>query len=209
MKESVHIRANEVKWDKWAESIDSESWKYEFLRRSQRGVVSLLDLKPGMSLLDIGCGTGWALGYAAQMVNGDATFYGVDLSTKMIEKAKENFKEHPNFHFITSNSESIPLDDSLFNYIICTNSFHHYLHPDKAVNEMKRLLKPGGKTYILDPTADTRIVKFANRIIKLIERAHVNLYSTKEFEQMITNAGLNYAGSKTIERQERVHIGKK
>jgi ubiquinone/menaquinone biosynthesis C-methylase UbiE len=209
MKESKHIEINEAKWDGWAESIDGEGFKYDYLRKAQSSVISLLDIKENISLLDIGCGTGWALGLAASLINNNGSYYGVDLSAKMIERAKENFKTKENFHFIKANAESIPLDDNLFDAIICTNSFHHYLHPDKALKEMYRLLKTGGKVYILDPTADFWIIKIMSKLFKLLEPGSVKLYSTKEFKELIVESGLKYAGRKIIRMHQRVHIGEK
>lgn len=209
MKESKHIKINEEKWDKWAESLDGKGWRYEFLRHSQDSVISLLDIKENINILDVGCGTGRALGLAAKLANNKGSFYGVDLSAKMIEKAKENFKGKRNFHFIKSNAESIPLKNYLFDIIICTNSFHHYLQPDKALKEMHRLLKLGGRLYILDPTANAWYIKIYDKIMKLLEPAHVKLYSTKEFKKLIIGADLKYVGCKTIKWHQKVHIGKK
>jgi ubiquinone/menaquinone biosynthesis C-methylase UbiE len=127
----------------------------------------------------------------------------------MIDKAKENFKDYPNFHFIVCSSESIPLDDDMFDTIICTNSFHHYLHPAKAMGEMSRLLRAGGMLYILDPTADTWTIKFADKIIKLFEPQHVKLYSTNEFRNLMVGAGLKYIESRKIQGRESVHIASK
>lgn len=208
MKESKHIKLNIAKWNRWAKSADGKGRLYEFLRKSQSKVISLLELKENMSFLDIGCGTGWALGQIAKSVNGKGTFYGVELSPKMVEKAKENFGDDRNFHFINSNAESIPLDDNLFDYIICTNSFHHYLHPDKALKEMHRLLKPGAKVYILDPAADFMLAGIINKIFRLIEPAHVKIYSTKEFKQLFIEAGLNYTGNIKAEGQ-KIQVGEK
>ena len=94
MKESKHIQLNEAKWDKWAESFDGKGWRYDYLRKAQSSVISLLDIKENMNFLDIGCGTGWAIGQVAKLVDNKGSFYGVDLSPKMIEKAKENFKDN-------------------------------------------------------------------------------------------------------------------
>ncbi len=93
--------------------------------------------------------------------------------------------------------------------IICTNSFHHYLNPSKALHEIYRLLKKGGKVYILDPTADNWIAKVADKIIKLVEPEHVKLYSTKEFQQLFYHAGLRYITSEIINAHHKVHIGEK
>jgi ubiquinone/menaquinone biosynthesis C-methylase UbiE len=207
--ESKHIQFNEAKWDKWANSLDGKGWSYDYLRSAASGVISLLDIRDNINFLDIGCGTGWAIGQVAKLVNNKGSFYGVDLSPKMIEKAKENFKGNDNFHFIKANAESIPLNDNLFDIIICTNSFHHYLYPDKALREIYRLLKYSGKFYILDPTADNFVFKIADKIIKLIEPGHVKLYSTKEFKNLIVNAGLKYISTEIIRAHQKVHIGQK
>lgn len=209
MEESKHIELNEAKWDKWANSLDGKGWRYDYLRRAQTGVISTLDIKENVNVLDIGCGTGWALGQIAKKIDYKGFFYGIDLSTKMIEKARENFQTKENFHFIKANAESIPLDDNLFDIIICNNSFHHYLNPDKALKEMYRLLKISGRVYILDPTADYWIIKIFDKIIHLLEYGHVKLYSSNEFKELLLRSGLKYIGRKIINKHQRVHIGEK
>ncbi len=74
---------------------------------------------------------------------------------------------------------------------------------------MYRLLKRGGKIYVLDPTADNWIAKIADKIIKLFEPEHVKLYSTKEFQQLFENANLRYITSQPIKMSSKVHIGEK
>jgi len=209
MNESRHIELNEAKWDKWAETADGKGLKYDYLRSAQLNVISMLEVRENMNFLDIGCGTGWAIGQAARLIDFKGSFYGVDLSKKMIEKAQENFKENTNFHFIKANSESIPLDDNFFDIVICTNSFHHYLHPDKAMKEIFRLLKHGGRIYILDPAADFWIIKVVDKIIKLFEPGHVKIYSSEEFKNLMSEAGLKYIGNEEVRTREKVQIGEK
>lgn len=208
-KEDRHVLLNKAKWDKWANSLDTKGFRYDYLRSAQSKLISLLDVKENTHFLDVGCGTGWAVGKVAKLVNNNGLFYGIDLSPKMIEKAISNFSGRDNFHFIQANVESIPLNDNFFDIIICTNSFHHYLNPDKAMNEMYRLLKKGGKLYILDPTAENFIIKFADQIIKILEPTHVKIYSTKEFQELFYNAGLKYTATEKINRHEKIHIGEK
>jgi ubiquinone/menaquinone biosynthesis C-methylase UbiE len=209
MKESKHIKQNEKKWNKWAEYADGNGRIFEYLRRAQKEVLSLIEFKENINFLDIGCGTGWALGQAALSVENSSTFYGVDMSPRMIEKATDNFKDKKNFHFIQSNAESIPLEDNLFDIIICTNSFHHYLHPAKAMEEIYRLLKESGKIYILDPTADFWLVKVIDILIRILEPQHVKIYSSNEFKELMLRAGLKYKGYKIIKQQQKVQIGEK
>lgn len=209
MEESKHIEINRGKWDRWSETADGNGRLYEYLRKAQRSLIELADIRENVNMLDIGCGTGWALGQAAKAVSYKGSFYGIDLSEGMVEKAKTNFADHDNFHFITASSESIPLSDNFFDIIICTNSFHHYLHPEKAMKEISRLLRSCGKIYILDPTADSLLIRIADKVIKLLEPAHVKIYSTLEFKEMMSAAGMAYVGNQKIQGQEKVHIGVK
>jgi ubiquinone/menaquinone biosynthesis C-methylase UbiE len=191
------------------EQPNGKGWRYDFLRDAQSRLISILEVKENLQFLDIGCGTGWSLGKIAKLLDNQGSFYGVDLSPKIIEKAKNNFSGRPNFHFVKANAESIPLEDGSFDIIICTNSFHHYLHPDKVVHEMYRLLKTGGKTFILDPTADNWIILIGDKIMRLIEPEHVKLYSSKEFQRLFENANLRYIASESIKARSKVHIGQK
>jgi ubiquinone/menaquinone biosynthesis C-methylase UbiE len=209
VEDSVHVKKNEAKWNKWAGSMDGKGWRYEYLRQAQKNTIDLVGLKPNMNFLDIGCGTGWAIGQAAELVNSQGNFYGVDLSEKMIEKATENFKGKENFHFIKANAEAIPLQEGWFDMIICTHSFHHYLHPLKALNEMKRLLKTGGRAFILDVAADTFVVRLADKISGLLDKTHVRFYRTREYEKLFTAAGLKYAGCAIINKYQKVQIAEK
>jgi SAM-dependent methyltransferase len=209
MNDTELARFNESKWDEWAASLDGKGWKYDYLRNAQTAVISMLALEGNASLLDIGCGTGFAIRQALLLSRGRGLYYGVDLSAKMIEKAKENFRGIDNCHFIKANAESIPLEDDSFDIVVCTNSFHHYPHPDKALREMRRLLKPEGRVYILDPTADHAIIKLADRVARLLEPGHVKLYGTREFASLITDSGLAYLGSQRIKMHQKVHIGQK
>ncbi len=208
--ESKQVELNKAKWDRWAATLDRKSFRREFLRNAQRKAISVVDIRPGMHFLDVGCGTGWAVGEVANLAGGRGVFYGVDLSPKMIEKARENFQGGENIHFLQANVESIPLDSESFDAIICTNSFHHYPRPDRALAEMQRLLKRGGKLVILDPTANSWIAKVGDKIARRMEPEHVRMYSTKEFQQMFRDAGLRYATSDEIRaKSKRIHVGEK
>lgn len=209
MKESKHTAINEAKWDKWAGTLDSKTKRNDYLRKAQNDVIALLEIGENICLIDVGCGTGMALGFAAERNSWKGTYYGVDLSEKMIEKAKENFKGKENFHFIQANSESIPLPDNFSDYIICTHSFHHYFHPVLALKEMHRLLKPGGKIYLLDPATDWIMMKVIDKILRATDKAHVKMYSTKELKNMFSTAGFKYLYNKPIMGPVKVHIGEK
>ncbi len=60
--EAQHIHSNQLKWDKWAESLDDQGWRYDYLRDGQSKLISLIDVHEDIRFLDIGCGPAGRLG---------------------------------------------------------------------------------------------------------------------------------------------------
>ncbi len=212
MEKLQHAELNKKKWDARAGTYDEK--RFDYFRWMQKRLVSLIDLKEGQRLLDMGCGTGWAIKYAAGLVNGNGEFYGVDLSPKMIEKATTNAAGLKNIHFVQANTEALPFEDNFFDTIICSNSFHHYFNPKKVLSEVRRVLKPGGRIYILDVTSDGLIARSINRRAQKKESEHVKFYNSKEFDTFFIGAKLHHIASQPLwkfdpSRIMKAHIGEK
>jgi ubiquinone/menaquinone biosynthesis C-methylase UbiE len=192
----THIGLNQAKFDSWADTYEDK--RYDFFRRMQERVLGLLGLTEGMSLLDIGCGTGWAVRRAASIAGTSGWACGIDFSAKMIENARKAAERIKNAEFQQANSEELPFADQFFDRVMCTMSFHHYLHPAKAMSEIARVLKPAGKVCTVDPTSDNIFMRWADWYIRRKEPDHVNMYSSKEFEELFRGAGLRYIESSRI-----------
>ena len=66
-------------------------------------------------------------------------------------------KSHrPNIKFVEGEAENIPLPDAYFDKVVASASFHHFSDHDKALEEMKRVLKLDGKIIILEIDPNTR-----------------------------------------------------
>jgi ubiquinone/menaquinone biosynthesis C-methylase UbiE len=206
-RDSEHLELNKKKWDRRSRTYDEK--RFGYFRFFQRRVISLVDPRKGGRLLDIGCGTGWAVRRAAGLVGKEGEACGVDISPGMIERAKTNVDGLRNVRLYLANAEALPFEDDYFDYVICTQSFHHYLKPSKVLGEICRVLKPGGRAYIMDPTADSFIVRWADRRSRKKEPEHVRLYSTAEFREMFARAGLKPVKVKTILPFMKVHVGEK
>src|SRR5208283_2091128 len=101
-------------------------------------------------------------------------------------------------------------DNNFFDFIICSYSFHHYFSPDKVLSEVQRVLKPGGRIYILDTTSDVLIVRIVDKRRRKKYPTHVKLYSSRDYKELYLRAKLNYIGSKSIRGlYTKVHIGEK
>lgn len=136
---------------------------------SCENIFEFLKDKKYTKLLDIGCGTGYLIDMLAKVH--EAEYTGVDLSPEMIKQA--NNKKIKNAKFIEGRSDEIPFDDNTFDIITCSQSFHHYPDTDKAMQEAKRVLKPGG-LYILSDTGVGPFKMFGVKVDDFIYRHFSN-----------------------------------
>ena len=119
----------------------AEAWD-SMAYRNQSVVDYILDeagVKAGVSVLDIGCGTGELFGdYQNRKVG---ILMGVDIAAKMLEVAR---RKYPYVSTICTDASELYLE-SRFDCIIVYNAFPHFPYPEKLIHAMAHLLKPGGR----------------------------------------------------------------
>lgn len=152
---------------------DKSSIAHSFSIRRQRVYKMLEGLKEG-KVLDIGCGPGIMVEH---LVNKGIEFYGVDLSKKMIEQCKQNFRHIPSAHFSVGRIEKIEFPDSFFDVVICMGVVEYIKNDKVAIKEMVRVVKPGGVIIITLPNKlslyrlwGRRVYSNFTRLIKWIIR---------------------------------------
>ncbi len=202
-----HEKANEQKWDRRSESFDDK--RFNYFRWMQKQVLSLIHFQKGTAFLDLGCGTGWAVCYIANLLEGQGRFIGVDISKGMLQRANENAAGLENVGFYNASAEQVPIEDNVIDNIICTNSFHHYLHPEKALAEIYRVLKDKGRVHVLDVTSDDFFVNWIDRRTAKREKEHVRFHNTREMAEMFSMTGLNHLESRRILYPLKVHVAEK
>lgn len=102
-------------------------------------------LKQGMKLLDCGCGPGTiSLGFAKAIAPGIVT--GIDAGASQVNLARENAHSQKitNTNFIEGSIYQLPFPDNSFDATFSHAVFEHLQDPSKALQELKRVLKPGG-----------------------------------------------------------------
>jgi ArsR family transcriptional regulator len=118
--------------------------------RSWKGVAEmLLKLLPPMVIADIGAGEGTLSLLLAQRAE---RVIAVDNSEKMVAYGREAARKAgvSNIEYRVGDLEEMPLDDASIDLALFSQSLHHALHPQTAVKEAWRILKPGGRVVILD-----------------------------------------------------------
>ena len=109
---------------------------------------SLLALRGGERVLDVGCGAG-ALAYAVAPVAREVV--AVDSDASMVEVARVNAPA--NVRVELADGERLPFDDGEFDVAATLRTLHHTLHPGRLVAELVRVTKPGGIVFVVDQLA--------------------------------------------------------
>lgn len=132
-------------------------------RRDPATVVGALDLRPGLRLLDVGCGTGDYLRVLAPLVApGDAI--GIDLSVELIKRAELlSPTDQPNLFFQVADVYDLPFPDASFERVTATQVLLHLSDPWKALTELRRVLVPGGRVSIAEWDWDSTCLAVTDR----------------------------------------------
>lgn len=109
-------------------------------------LVEKMIIKPGMSVLDVGTGTGILVPWILPRITQSGRLTAVDLSSGMLDVAKNKFPE-PNISFLNADIHICNLDDK-FDRIIVYSAFPHFLDKPQAIKNMVNHLKPDGMLQI-------------------------------------------------------------
>ncbi len=106
-------------------------------------IIRGLGIKPGSRVLDAGCGTGLIIPWLLESVGEKGHVTALDIAERMLTLAREKHKA-PNLEFIHADIADTPFLDGSFDEVICHNCFPHVSDKRGAVEEMFRILRPGG-----------------------------------------------------------------
>jgi len=112
-----------------------------------RRVAALLT--PGASVLEVAPGPGY---FAIELAKlGDYSVTGLDISHTFVEIAQKNAAEAGvRVEFRHGSASDMPFDGAQFDFIFCRAAFKNFSEPVRALQEMQRVLKPGGRALIVD-----------------------------------------------------------
>ena len=110
---------------------------------------ALLRLMPPMVIADLGAGEG---AFALLLAERATKVIAVDSSAKMIEVSREQALRHDvkNVEYRLGDMEELPIEDGAVDLVFFSQSLHHALHPERAIQEAWRILVPGGRIVVLD-----------------------------------------------------------
>jgi ubiquinone/menaquinone biosynthesis C-methylase UbiE/biotin operon repressor len=118
--------------------------------RSWKGIAeALLKLMPPLVIADLGAGEGTISQLMAQRAK---KVIAIDNSEKMVEFGSELAKKHGirNLEYRLGELEDVPIRSATVDVAFLSQALHHARHPERALAEAWRILKPGGQIAILD-----------------------------------------------------------
>jgi len=110
--------------------------------------LALMDIQPGDRILDLGCGTGWASRRMARIATAGEVV-GLDVADEMLRRAEHSSSAFRNVRYAWGSAEMIPEADNAFNKVLSVESFYYYADQGKALDELRRVMAPGAKLFIL------------------------------------------------------------
>lgn len=158
--------------------------RYVHLNRL-KNIVKTMPEKEALNVLDAGCGEGHLLQLLEEK-NKNNNYYGIDLTSEALKRARERC---PRAKFIQGDLSKIDMPDNFFDFIVCTETLEHVDTYQEAINEFKRILKPGGYIVLTFPNEFWWTVSrflLGRRPIRVPD--HINFFSPKKMIKYVALA---------------------
>jgi len=103
---------------------------------------------------------------------------------------------------VLGSAEDIPYPDNYFDHAVCSEAFGFWSEPEKGLKEIKRVLKTGGKLYIINSYQGAQAwVRISAKVFK------EKLYSSEEYREFFERTGFTVVGQKKIMGTSLVAVG--
>jgi len=160
-------------WDKTSTEMDTAKLRL---------MAEQLNIKPGAKVLDVGTGTGVFLPF---LFRRSRHIIALDFAEEMLRKARaKGF--HGNVDYLHADVTNIPLRDNIFDVTVCYSSFPHFQDKSKALTEINRVTKHGGKLLICHTSSRAKINEVHCQVPAL---ANDLIPDEGEMQQMLSMAG--------------------
>jgi ubiquinone/menaquinone biosynthesis C-methylase UbiE len=171
-------------------------------------LLRMAGLRKGERVLDVGCGTGIVTRLAAEQVGATGIVVGIDIDAGMLAVARSVTPAGLEIAWREGSAESLPLEDESFDVALCQMSLQFVDDPRKALAEMHRVLRPGGRI-LLDvpgratPQFEALGASMGKHIAKeakgFVDRVF-SLHSPEAVEALIAKAGFRGVEVRTATR---------
>ena len=144
-----------------------------------------LNIEPGSIVLDVGTGTGIFVPYLLDRIGKNGRLVALDFAEQMLKKARTKGFDG-NIEYLQVDVTSVPLPEEVFDVVVCYSSFPHFQDKPRALSEINRVLKKGGKLFICH-TSSRDIINQIHRQIPAVENDTIP--DSGEMQMMLSVSG--------------------
>jgi ubiquinone/menaquinone biosynthesis C-methylase UbiE len=171
-----------------------------FAKRAAGSLSWIEPLTADMIVLDVACGAAHASEPIAPLVR---QVVGVDLTAALLHVGAQRLRDEgvSNVLLQEANAEFLPFLDASFDVVFCRSSLHHFADPQRAVSEMVRVCRTGGRVVLMDLVApDTHDRDLFDHVHRLLDPSHVRTFRERELADLLPRGidALAYADTSTI-----------
>ena len=180
-----------------AEEFDRQASRYDrsltvrrYQPRTQAFVLDRLSIRPGMRVLDLGCGTGTATLAVASKLAGIGKVVGLDVSSKMLQEARRKLSQSrlTNVEFMLGSAHELEYE-ATFDVVFSTSAYHHFADKADIFRRVWQALKPDGCFCVQDFCNDFLLMRGLDFLGRLGERAHVGTTTSHQLKALYQNTG--------------------
>jgi ubiquinone/menaquinone biosynthesis C-methylase UbiE len=165
-------------------------------------ILDGLRLAPGQRVLDVGCGLGDDVLAIAERVGPSGSVVGVDVSEAMIDEARRRAPAGAPVSFQVADARALPFPDGAFDGVRSERLLMHVPEAARALAEMARVTRPGGRVSVFDFDWDTMMIDSPHRdvtraVARSFSDAMKNGWIGRQLPRMFRESGIEDVGVAT------------
>jgi arsenite methyltransferase len=165
----------------------------------RKELIEALAVQSGDRVLDVGCGAGLLAAEIAALVGPAGRVEGVDISEDMLAVAQTGSRDQPFsswIHFGRADAAELPFPDGSFDAVVSYMVYEYVAPIDKALSELRRVLRRGGRALVVDADSDSYVwhssdSKRMERVLSAWEEHAAHPWLPRVLESKLRQAGFD------------------
>jgi len=173
-------------FDKAADTWDDRFYTPRLLSFLEK-LVPQFGVEAGQAVLDVGTGTGVLIPHLVKAVGPSGSVTAIDFSEKMVQMCNTKYAHIKNVTIKVGNIEDAAFPAESFDAVICFGVFPHVDHKEKALQNINRMLKQGGRLVIAHALSSAELKAHHKKVSQHV--AHAALPETADMKQLLEQMG--------------------